>query len=205
MESTVSREVISGVAGAATFAGGLLGLGLPVLLATGASIGVYVGLRLLLAPAASTQRLEPALRATLDEGRKQLDFLRREIAPDYVTLAVRAKVEHIIQIGENILRLVADKPARAQTANRFFGYYLDAAVQIVDKYTDLASVQTTAAESGDLTRKTERALDLVETAFTKQQRHLMEDDVFDLNNEIALLEQTLKMEGVEVKSWVNKN
>ena len=179
----------------------VVGLGLPILVGIGAGVGVFFGVRLILSDKNSKilPRMESNVRGMIDEGRDQLNLLRAQSAQPFVPQDIKLRAEKIIGIGEAIMGQIEEKPSKAQGANRFFTYYLDAAVQIVDKYADLAKVEITNDGQEELGQKARHALEMIERAFTKQQKHLMQNDVFDLDNEIALLEQTLKMDGLDVK------
>ena len=179
----------------------VVGLGLPILVGIGAGVGVFFGVRLILSDKNSKilPRMESNVRGMIDEGRDQLNLLRAQSAQPFVPQDIKLRAEKIIGIGEAIMGQIEEKPSKAQGASRFFTYYLDAAVQIVDKYADLAKVEITNDGQEELGQKARHALEMIERAFTKQQKHLMQNDVFDLDNEIALLEQTLKMDGLDVK------
>ena len=201
MPQKLDQEIISGVAGAVVLVSSVVGLGLPILVGIGAGVGVFFGVRLILSDKNSKilPRMESNVRGMIDEGREQLNLLRAQSAQPFVPQDIKLRAEKIIGIGEAIMGQIEEKPSKAQGANRFFTYYLDAAVQIVDKYADLAKVEITNDGQEELGQKARHALEMIERAFTKQQKHLMQNDVFDLDNEIALLEQTLKMDGLDVK------
>ena len=201
MPQKLDQEIISGVAGAVVLVSSVVGLGLPILVGIGAGVGVFFGVRLILSDKNSKilPRMESNVRGMIDEGRDQLNLLRAQSAQPFVPQDIKLRAEKIIGIGEAIMGQIEEKPSKAQGANRFFTYYLDAAVQIVDKYADLAKVEITNDGQEELGQKARHALEMIERAFTKQQKHLMQNDVFDLDNEIALLEQTLKMDGLDVK------
>ena len=201
MPQQLDQEIISGVAGAVVLVSSVVGLGLPILVGIGAGVGVFFGVRLILSDKNSKilPRMESNVRGMIDEGRDQLNLLRAQSAQPFVPQDIKLRAEKIIGIGEAIMGQIEEKPSKAQGANRFFTYYLDAAVQIVDKYADLAKVEITNDGQEELGGKARHALEMIERAFTKQQKHLMQNDVFDLDNEIALLEQTLKMDGLDVK------
>lgn len=201
MPQKFDQEIISGVTGAVVLVSSVVGLGLPILVGIGAGVGVFFGVRLMLSDKNSKilPRMESNVRGMIDEGRDQLNLLRAQSAQPFVPQDIKLRAEKIIGIGEAIMGQIEEKPSKAQGANRFFTYYLDAAVQIVDKYADLAKVEITNDGQEELGQKARHALEMIERAFTKQQKHLMQNDVFDLDNEIALLEQTLKMDGLDVK------
>lgn len=201
MPQKLDQEIISGVTGAVVLVSSVVGLGLPILVGIGAGVGVFFGVRLILSDKNSKilPRMESNVRGMIDEGRDQLNLLRAQSAQPFVPQDIKLRAEKIIGIGEAIMGQIEEKPSKAQGANRFFTYYLDAAVQIVDKYADLAKVEITNDGQEELGQKARHALEMIERAFTKQQKHLMQNDVFDLDNEIALLEQTLKMDGLDVK------
>jgi hypothetical protein len=140
---------------------------------------------------ADRQLAEEAVR----EGRAHLEELRRTIGriPDK---PVRERAEAIAGVAERILEDIRKDPKDVRPARQFFTYYLDAAVRVLGKYVELSAHGRPSAAVRASLKRVEDNLELIRSAFEKQLGRLLEDDVLDLDTEIALLEKTIRLEGL---------
>jgi 5-bromo-4-chloroindolyl phosphate hydrolysis protein len=140
---------------------------------------------------ADRQLAEEAVR----EGRGRVEELRRTIGriPDK---PVRARAEAIAEVADRILEDIRKDPKDVRPARQFFSYYLDATVRVLGKYVELRAHGEPSEAVRLSLRRVEDNLELIRSAFQKQLGRLLEDDVLDLDTEIALLEKTIRLEGL---------
>ncbi|OHD54193.1 MAG: hypothetical protein A2Y33_12875 [Spirochaetes bacterium GWF1_51_8] len=105
------------------------------------------------------------------------------------------KVSSITDNIGNIMDTFIARPSSLKTAKRFTDYYLDATIKILKKYIELSSfnIQSPAIDKGIV--QAEKAMDTINSAFVNILIRLREDDVMDLNTEIQVLENEMKMDG----------
>lgn len=141
---------------------------------------------------------ESEVRQALNEGRKKLAEIRR-FETIVIKPAVVAQVGQIATVVEKVLEEIEADPKELKQARQFLAYYLDATIKILNLYVGLGS-QNLADEKiqGSLTR-VEGLLTTLRDAFENQLKRLLSNDVMDLDTEISLLEQTIRMEGLEEK------
>jgi len=135
------------------------------------------------------------LKDTLEEGAvrmRELDKYARMIEDR----GVREKVGAIREVVAKIYKNFKQDPKDIKTARQFLSYHIDATIKIVRRYAELASRNSGSAEITLTLKKVESLLDTIKKAFEKQLDILLRDDVLDLDTEIKLMENTIKMEGL---------
>ena len=142
-------------------------------------------------PGVSREMIGTALR----EGQEKLSELRG-LSPRISDRSIRSKFDAIVAAAESILNDLKKNPRDIRAARQFLTYYLDATIKIVSRYADLSEKNLPSAEIQDSLRKAESMLDMIHAAFEKQHARLLENDVLDLDAEMALLKQTIQMEGL---------
>ena len=193
--------ILSGIVGGGLFLLLWLALGVPVLLSLVVGVVGY-GAGLLIfrrsargvevaIPGVSRAMLEEALREGADK-LAELKSLSGRI-PDR---PVREKFDAIVTAAGSIIDDLRKNPKDIRAARQFLSYYLDATVKIVSRYTELAAKKLDSADIQGSLRKVESMLDTIRGAFEKQHARLLENDVLDLDSELALLKQTISMEGL---------
>jgi hypothetical protein len=79
-------------------------------------------------------------------------------------------------------------------ARRFFHYYLDKAEEILKRYHDLISAEIETDRLRSLKEKTLSALDSISKGMALQFSKLISSEVMDIEADIKLLENTVRME-----------
>ncbi|HEO65488.1 MAG TPA: hypothetical protein ENI73_06400 [Spirochaetes bacterium] len=128
----------------------------------------------------------------LDEGRKKLDEIahyNKQIKKQ----SVNRKIKDICRLGDEIFLELERDPKNIRLSIDFLTYYLDTAVKLSKKYLDL-SLHANTGDVNEVLEKVENAFDTVKEGFKKQINKLLQDDIFDLDSEIAILEETIKLE-----------
>lgn len=117
-----------------------------------------------------------------------IDKARRNIRnPEF-----NARLQRITDKAREVLTSIEDDPTRLSRARKFLKVYLDGTQRVTEGYA--------RAHQGDkpvaLETNFSRVLDSIEQTFTEQQTKLLEDNHFDLDVQIEVLETQLKREGV---------
>jgi len=113
---------------------------------------------------------------------------------------VAAKVEAIAGIVDRAIAQIRQDPKLLKNARQFLGYYLEATTKIVARYSELSAQGLRDAELQASLRRVEGMLDTIREAFEKQFAKLLSNDLLDLDTELSLLEQTIRMEGLGTDS-----
>ncbi len=128
------------------------------------------------------------------EKQKKLQELRNKVTK----LEIKEQVDKIIDVVNRIFDDLKHDPKDVKIARQFLNYYLDSTIKILKKYTELSAHSgLNSSEVSATLDKTEQLLNKIYTAFEAQLAKLLEDDAMDLDVEVELLEQTLKMEGLD--------
>ncbi|HVP18470.1 MAG TPA: 5-bromo-4-chloroindolyl phosphate hydrolysis family protein [Spirochaetia bacterium] len=196
------KEIVSGGLGGVLFGVLYLALGVPLpFAAIGAGAG-YVAGRFLMARAgagAGEIGLEEDDRAAAEiiaSADAQLKTFRGLIS-SVDKPEVRAKIQHLADLAEQIVDRVRENHRDAKRVRQFLNYYLGATVTIVQRYVDLGSRRNASGEIGAALAKVESMLDPIERVFEQQLAASAQDEVLDLDTELKLLEQTLQLEGLD--------
>jgi len=148
------------------------------------------GEKLLSAP---RKGLRPDIAAALEEGAR--DIARLENTSRALSdTGMRDGVREIVATARRIVGYIQDNPGKLPVARRFFNYYLSAAADICGKYASFIKNGMEREQLAVMTEKTRTALATLREAFDKQYGRLLENDVMDIEADIALLRNTLEME-----------
>lgn len=117
-----------------------------------------------------------------------IESARRQIRnPEF-----NARLQRITDKAREVLESIEDDPTRLSRARKFLKVYLDGTQRVTEGYARTHQGQAPAA----LETNFSRVLDSIEQTFTEQQTKLLENDHFDLDIQIEVLETQLKREGV---------
>jgi 5-bromo-4-chloroindolyl phosphate hydrolysis protein len=140
---------------------------------------------------------DEALKEILKSGHKK-QLMLKELKSKISKPQIRERVDKIIDVVNRIFEDLKYDPKDVKVARQFLNYYLDSTIKILKKYTELSMHSGLAnSDVSQSLSKTEELLDKIYTAFEAQLAKLLEDDAMDLDTEVQLLEQTLKMEGLD--------
>lgn len=109
---------------------------------------------------------------------------------------VRGKIESIAKSLDKIFNELRSDPGDVKKAKKALGYYLDTTIQIIEKYINLSKHRNADPKIAESLQRVERMLDMLNEAFEKQLAQLLENNVMDLDVEMEVLEQNLKMRGL---------
>lgn len=150
-------------------------------------------------PSAERRRLgagaDRSLLEVLNEAESALEEVR--VASRAIAVpAVRGKIDGLVVSAHRVLTELRRRPQQIGLARGFLGYYLDALLRIVRGYAELSANRLESAEVRETLARAEAALDGIQNAFDAQLNALMQQRVLDLDNEIALLESTVRNDGL---------
>lgn len=162
---------------------------------------LYFGLGLILKPRKKIGGIDvekiqggEGLQKLLEEARKDLKQISRA-AREITNIKAKEDAEALEAGGRRILSYLEENPEKISMARRFFTYYLDTAAGLLERYTQLQETGLRTPEVTEALRKTAGTFPVLNEVFEKQFTRLMEGELMDVEAEISLLENTLKMEG----------
>ena len=162
---------------------------------------LYFGLGLILKPRKKIGGIDvekiqggEELQKLLEEARKDLKQISRA-AREITNIKPKEDAEALEAGGRLILAYLEENPEKISMARRFFTYYLDTAAGLLERYTQLQETGLRTPEVTEALRKTAGTFPVLNEVFEKQFTRLMEGELMDVEAEISLLENTLKMEG----------
>jgi 5-bromo-4-chloroindolyl phosphate hydrolysis protein len=108
---------------------------------------------------------------------------------------VAGKIREICKVGVEIFDDINKNPNKINKIKQFNNYYLDATGKIIGQYVELSGKPNKTPEAEQAIQKVEGMLDLIKQTFDRQLANLMEDNLLDINTELTVLKNTMKMEG----------
>ncbi len=132
----------------------------------------------------------------LKEGESNLNILY-SYQKNIKNKIIAGKIQEIIDVIEKIFDDLRKDPKDIKAAKQFLNYYLITTINIIKKYIDLSSHNVKSNKVDNTLKRVETLLDTIKTAFEKQLEKLLSDDILDLDSEIKVLEQTIKLEVME--------
>ena len=103
-----------------------------------------------------------------------------------------SRIQRICEVAGNILTMLEEDPRDIRRARKFLNVYLDGARQVTEGYADTHRY----VRDDMLEQNFRNVLDTIEQVFKEQKEKLLENDVFDLDVQIEVLQKQLKREGV---------
>lgn len=110
---------------------------------------------------------------------------------------IREKAGKLYKTGVDIIDYIRDNPGKLMAGKKFLSYYLDTAAKICRKYMEFTNTISTSAEANEMFEHTDKGLGLLVEGFEKQFSKLMADDLLDIETDIAVLENTIKWDGLK--------
>ncbi len=196
------KEILAGIIGGITFIIFLILLKINFIWAICTGVGGYLG-TILLFPTKKSLEVELNLQGVsmedvqriISEGNQKIKTIRF-YSIKINNSNVRKKIEEICSVADKIIEDLRVDPKDVKAARKFFTYYLDATTRIIQRYVELSGHGLNSAELIKALQKVEDLLDTIKQTFESQLEKLLEDDLFDLETELKLLENTIKSEGL---------
>jgi hypothetical protein len=119
----------------------------------------------------------------------------RDAAAAMPKSAIRAPVGDICAATDRILADFKEDPSHLRAARFFLNYVLDTTLVIVDRYAYFTTRRLTTADKS-LAKIEAEVLPAVAKALQQLEENLQKDNLLDLEVTIAVLKQTLELEGM---------
>jgi hypothetical protein len=184
--------------GAGVFAAALLtighGLGLALLLAAGSVFGFVLAYGLdpwtAKHPILNGPGADDALRTLEDAERRivRIESVSRRLGSGDVSV----RLDRIARRARSVVDMLEEDPRDLRRARRFLNVYLSGAQQVTERYVHARPRRATP----ELDDRFRSVLGTIETVFEEQRRHLLEDEVLDLDVQIEVLSRQLQREAV---------
>jgi 5-bromo-4-chloroindolyl phosphate hydrolysis protein len=194
------QTIFGGIAGIIAFLTSIFLFNFPLPMGIIISIGIYFGVFFLTKP---TYRIGSVDIDSIANGKEIKDLLDKagydlkiieSSGKNAKHKEIKANAEKLHHNGLNILNYLNKNPKKILSARRFLSYYLDTASDIMEKYTEFTNTNLKSKEMEEIYSKTNRALVILNEAFEKQFLKLMQNEFFDIEADINVLEKTLKMD-----------
>ena len=164
------------------------------------AIGTYAGLYLMTKPKRRIGNTDiefiengAELEQKLLEAKEDYENINKSIAR-IGDLQVKGEAEKLAETSSAIIEYLEKNPMKIRQARQFIDYYQDCATKLLSKYIGLQDANIETAEIIRLKKDTRSALCTLNKAFSGQFEKLMRGELTDMQAEIQLLEETVKME-----------
>lgn len=202
MNKDIWTDIAEALIAGAMFLALMFLIHLPFLLAMTAGVLAYVALSLIIRPnrfrigkiEVEDEDTYLELKDTISEGYERMEEIKK-LAGKITNSRVRTKVNRISSAAQKVFNYLEKNPEKIRSARRFFSYYLETTHTILTKYVALSDQGLQTPEITETLKKVEDILDAIAETFEKQLASLMTNEVIDLDAEISLLKNTMKMGG----------
>lgn len=194
----LTSNIPAALVGGSVFAFSLVVLQSGVFLAFFVGLSGYVVAGVWIFPSREVQIIrthKESLHSVLKDGERKLTQMR-SFSYKITNYDVRKKIVYICDVAEKIFETVKKNPEDVRTGQQFSSYYLDPTIKILRKYVELSEHKAYSAEVQSRLDHVETVLERVQSAFEKQLSNLLRNEMLDLDTEIALLEETIEIEGL---------
>lgn len=164
------------------------------------AIGTYAGLYLMTKPKRRIGSIDidfiengEELEQKLIEAKEDYESIKKCIVK-IVDTQVKDEAERLAETSAAIIEYLENNPSKIRQARQFIDYYQDTASKLLSKYIGLQDANIETEEIIKLKKDTRSALVTLNKAFSGQFEKLMRGELTDMQAEIELLEQTVKME-----------
>lgn len=164
------------------------------------AVGAFLGLSLLLKPSRKIGGIRIDMLPEGETMSRQLEEARnnfRSMEQSMLQIqepVVRQEAQRLKQTAKNILAYLEKHPEKIKSARQFIDYYQETASSLLQKYIELQNTDLRTTDVMQLQGNTIKAIGTLNTAFEEQFQKLMRSEMIDMEAEIRLLEQTVKME-----------
>lgn len=107
-------------------------------------------------------------------------------------LALKGYLHDIVRLARNVIDTLVNEPEKIPQARRFLHSYLDATESVIARYAKTHK----QVDNDKLDENFKTVLQNIVNVFAEQQQKLIEDDVFDLDVDIEVLNTLLEKQGI---------
>ncbi|GAA4818845.1 hypothetical protein GCM10011365_10850 [Marinicella pacifica] len=105
---------------------------------------------------------------------------------------LKGYLHDIVRLARNVVETLVEKPEKIPKARRFLHSYLDATESVIERYAKTHK----QVDNNQLDENFKNVLQNIVNVFAEQQQKLIEDDVFDLDVDIEVLNTLLEKQGI---------
>ena len=134
------------------------------------------------------------LKERLEEAKEDFDSIRRSMEK-IQDQEIREESGKLYKTSSNILAYLEKNPDRISMAGRFIDYYQDTASSLLKKYVELQNSGLDTPDARSLKNNTKKAISMLNKAFDQQFQRMMRNELTDMDVEIQMIENMMKMEG----------
>lgn len=106
---------------------------------------------------------------------------------------IKVKCTLIVNQIAKILKYLEKHPNKIGQNKKFFTYYLEAILKIINSYNDISTQNVHTKEIEEVMEKTEKSLTLINKSLEEQFSKMLQNDALDLDTEIDLLNNSINM------------
>ena len=106
---------------------------------------------------------------------------------------IKEKCTAMVNQIAKILKYLEKHPNKIGQNKKFFTYYLETILKIVNSYYDLSMQNVHSKEIEEVMEKAEGSLDLINKSLDEQFSKMLQNDALDLDTEIDLLNNSINM------------
>ena len=103
------------------------------------------------------------------------------------------QIQRITIKAREIIHMIEEEPKYLNRSRKFLKVYLKGAKQVTESYANTSDIDTAT----ELTQNFSQVLSSIEATFTQQKNELTQNDHFDLDVKIEVLNTQLKQEGIK--------
>lgn len=206
MRGSKVKEYFAGI-GAGILAGAvflilLFGLQWSIWIDVILAAGSYAGFTLLLKPARRIGSISfdelpdgEELEKYLSDAKEDHDEIEKSLHK-ISNQIIKGEAEKLNQTAGTIIFYLEQHPDKIKLARQFIDYYQDTAASILKRYVELEDTKLNTADVMKLKEDTLKSLQTLNVAFDQQFQKLLRNEMMDMDAQMRLLEQTVKMEEV---------
>ena len=102
--------------------------------------------------------------------------------------------QDLIGRAGSILKYLTDNPEKIPAARRYIDYYQETAANVLEHYAELKNTGLSTVETKKVLNSTRESILTLKAAFDLQFEKLMQDELMDLETDLKLLQENLKLE-----------
>ncbi|HIV91238.1 MAG TPA: 5-bromo-4-chloroindolyl phosphate hydrolysis family protein [Candidatus Eisenbergiella stercoravium] len=197
------RSLLTGAAASVFFLILFLGLGWSFLVSLLLAVLLFAAVWLITKPERKGENAgwqpddqERELLRSMKEARKDFESIRRSMGR-IRDRQLRQQTEGMCRAAGNILAYLEKHPEKIPAARRFIDYYQETASTLLARYVELESAGLSESQTQVLTESMKRAAAALTDAFQKQLGKMVENEVTDMEADVDVLEQMMRMEGLK--------
>ncbi len=191
------------------FAGGLVFLiflfSLDVLwIAVGLAGATYIGFMLLLNATSSandkdfemldlTDLTDKKIETIIRQGAKKIQKIQT-IGQKIAEQKTKKQIFELTQIAQSIFQSFRNNPDDIKAASHFLPYYLNTAYKLARKYVEVSQIKISSKKVDEIKLKINASISVLKDSLQKQHDKLLQNDIFALDTETQILQDTIQME-----------